>query len=71
MVRRRRDSNYDVIFIVQNTVVIFAKFARDKFHQFCFFFSSDTIRPICLPSYSEEDEKFAGLDVRSSLIVLL
>lgn len=27
---------------------------------------TDTIRPICLPSYSEEDEKFAGLDAPAS-----
>ncbi len=25
---------------------------------------NEIIRPICLPSYSDEDDKFAGLDVR-------
>ena len=24
---------------------------------------TDTIRPVCLPSYSDVDDKFAGLDV--------
>ena len=28
---------------------------------------TDTIRPICLPSYSDVSDNFAGLDVRSCL----